>query len=128
MPAGAWLASLPELVRSLEEKWEISTGPPYLRGTAAWTAPAVTADGEPAVLKVCWPHREARHEAEGLRLWDGAGAVRVLRADATRWAMLLERCVPGISLDDCGISVGDALERAAGVLRRLWSVPVPPAT
>ena len=120
-----WLAALPNLVRSLEEEWEVSTGQPYLRGTAAWTAPAVTVDGQPAVLKVCWPHREARHEAEGLRLWDGVGAVRVLRSDTSRWAMLLEPCDPGIAVDECGRTVGDALERAGDVLRRLWSVPVP---
>ena len=120
-----WLASLPEVVGSLEREWGVRTGTPYTRGTAAWTAPATTAEGEAAVLKVSWPHPEARYEADGLRLWDGAGAVRLLRSDASRWAMLLERCVPGIPLDDLGLTVSDALERAAAVLRQLWSVPVP---
>ena len=121
----SWLASLPELVASLEDEWGVRTGPPFTRGSAAWTAPATTAEGEPAVLKVSWPHREARFEAEGLRVWAGAGAVRVLRSDTERWAMLLERCVPGHALDECGLSVRQAMDAAAGVLRQLWSAAAP---
>ncbi len=34
------------------------------------------------MLRVCWPHPEAAHEAEGLRAWNGAGAVRVHQASA----------------------------------------------
>ncbi|HJV08241.1 MAG TPA: hypothetical protein VJ653_01110 [Acidimicrobiales bacterium] len=77
-----WRASVPALVASLEEEWGVRTGPPFTRGTAAWTAPAVTADGEPAVLKVGLPHREARYEADGLRLWAGAGAATIDTARA----------------------------------------------
>ena len=77
------------------------------------------------MLKVGWPHREARYEADGLRLWAGVGAVRVLKSDPSRWAMLLERCTPGAPLDESGLTVHDALETAAEVLRQLWSAPVP---
>jgi len=120
-----WLASVPELVAALEDEWGVETGTPYTRGgVAAWTAPATTADGKAAVLKVGWPHREARCEADGLRLWAGAGAVRVLRSDPSRWAMLLERCLPGGPLDEAGLTVHNALGTAAGVLRQLWSAPV----
>jgi hypothetical protein len=34
-----------------------------------------SAGGE-LVLKVGWRHREAEHEVDGLRHWDGDGAVR----------------------------------------------------
>ena len=121
----AWLASLPELVASVEDEWGVRTGSPFTRGSAAWTAPATTAEGEAAVLKVGWPHREGRFEAEGLGVWAGAGAVRVLRSDTERWAMLLERCLPGVALDDCGLTVREALDAAAGVLRELWSAAAP---
>lgn len=120
-----WLASLPELVSTLEGEWGVETGAPYTRGVAAWTAPAMTTDGEPAVLKVGWPHREARHEADGLRLWAGAGAVRVLRSDPSRWAMLIERCVPGAPFDESGLANPDGQEAAAAVLRQLWAEPPP---
>jgi streptomycin 6-kinase len=121
----SWLASLPAVVAALEDEWDLRTGSPYTRGTAAWTAPATTGDGISAVLKVGWPHREARYEADGLQVWAGAGAVKMLRSDPSRWAMLLERCDPGIGLHECGLPVPDALEAAAGVVRQLWSVAVP---
>lgn len=121
----SWLASLPSMVAELEAEWGLRTGSPFTRGTGAWTAPAITAEGEPAVLKVGWPHREARYKADGLRLWDGAGAVRVLRSDGRRWAMLIERCVPGLALDECGLTGREAMDAAADVLLRLWSAPVP---
>ena len=120
----SWLASLPAVVADLEDEWEVRTGSPYTAGTAAWTAPATTAGGIAAVLKVGWPHPEARYEADGLRLWAGAGAVKVLRSDPSRWAMLLERCEPGIGLHECGPPVPAALEAAAVVVRQLWTAPV----
>lgn len=122
----SWLASLPVVVDSREDEWQVRTGSPYTRGTAAWTAPATTAGGHAAVLKVVWPHREARYEADALHLWAGAGAVEVLRSDPSRWAMLLERCHPGVGLDECGVPLAAALETAAGVVRQLWSAPVLP--
>ena len=121
----SWLASLPATVAALEEEWDVRTSSPYTAGTAAWTAPATTAAGHTAVLKVGLPHREARYEADALRMWAGAGAVEVLRSDRSRWAMLLERCVPGVGLQECGLALPAALETAAGVVRRLWSVAVP---
>ena len=59
-------------------------------------------------------------------VWAGAGAVHVLRSDPSRWAMLLERCDPGVSLDECDVPVHAAMEAAVGVIRQLWSAPVPP--
>jgi streptomycin 6-kinase len=53
-----------------------------------------TPAGESAVLKVVWPHVEAAHEALALQRWGGRGAVRLLRADPRRWALLLERLRP----------------------------------
>ena len=122
----SWLASLPAVVTALEDEWDVRTGSPYTGGTAAWTAPATTGGGHDAVLKVGWPHREARYEADALRLWAGAGAVQVLRSDPSRWAMLLERCYPGIGLDESGLTVTAVMETAAGVVRQLWSAPIPP--
>lgn len=120
-----WLADLPHLVAELSERWQVRTGSPFTGGTASWAAPGVTADGRQVVLKVGWPHREARYESAGLRLWDGAGAVRVLHADPDRYAMLLERCVPGTPLSRADLPLEKRLAAAAEVMRRLWSVPVP---
>jgi streptomycin 6-kinase len=81
-------------------------------------APAVTAEGEQVVLKVQDPHRESEHEAEALRLWDGAGAVRLLDHEPDEHALLLERCVPGTPLSAAGADT--ALDVLVELLPRLW--------
>jgi streptomycin 6-kinase len=81
-------------------------------------APAVTADGVDAVLKIQIPHRESEHEAAALELWDGEGAIRLLAHDPEQHALLLERCVPGTPLAEAGQDA--ALAVFAELLPRLW--------
>jgi streptomycin 6-kinase len=75
-------------------------------------------DGTPAVLKLIYPHREAEHEGEALRVWDGDGAIRLLAYDEARWAMIIERCDPGTLL--AKIDPERALDVLIGLLPRLW--------
>src|SRR5688500_11152556 len=117
-----WLARLPGLVAALEDEWELRTGPPFTEGVAGWTAPAVLADGTDAVLKVSLPHREAREEARALELSRGRGAVRLLRSDRDRWALLVERCRPGEPLLHARLPADEALSVAAASLTGLWSM------
>ena len=61
---------------------------------------------------------EADLEADALQAWDGNGAVRLLRYDRERRALLIERCVPG---DDAStIDDDQAIQIAIDVGRRLW--------
>lgn len=87
----AWLDRLPALVRDLLAEWELTADGEAAHGYTALVLPVRTRDGEAAVLKVGWPHPEAEHEALALQRWGGRGAVRLLRADPHRWALLLER-------------------------------------
>jgi streptomycin 6-kinase len=118
-----WLAALPQTVAEIAAEWELELGDPYLPGgRCAWVAPARTPGGEDRVLKVGWRHREAEHEAQALRLWNGDGAVRCFAsrtADATI-ALLLERCVPGAQLKRC-LDEAEQDEVIAALLRRLWA-------
>jgi len=122
----AWLEGLPQLLRTLENRWSISTGNPYdsEEVSCAWVAQATRADGTVVVLKLGMPHMEGEHEIESLRFWDGDPTVRLLEADDELNAMLLERCVPGTPLrvlpeDEQDIVIAD-------LLRRLWRTPAPP--
>ncbi|WP_314174359.1 aminoglycoside phosphotransferase family protein [Streptomyces winkii] len=116
-----WLEQLPALVGEFRERWELRLGAPYHGGSCSWVAPARRTDGTRAVLKVTWPHREARPEGEVLKLWAGRGSVLVLEHDPGRYALLLERCEPGTELGAAGeIPAGERLLLGAGVLRRLW--------
>lgn len=122
----AWAAAtLPAVVPSLTERWELTVADPYEPGgQSSWVAPAVTAAGDAVVLKVGWRHSEAEHEADGLRFWDGDGVVRLLDefvTDDTR-ALLLERCMPGTWLKD-SMPPAEQDVVLAGMLRRLWRRP-----
>ncbi len=96
-----WMAALPPIVGELARRWSLDLGRPFQPGgSASWVAPVRDAAGERLVLKVGLPHYEALHEADGLRAWDGEGAVRLhdaLVIDETS-ALLLELCEPGTPL------------------------------
>ena len=73
----AWMADLPLIVEELAERWSLAVGRPFQPGgVASWVAPARNDAGDHLVLKVGWRHDEALHEADGLLVWDGNGAVR----------------------------------------------------
>ena len=119
----SWLANLPKLVAELVEMWGLQLGAPWDGANVSYVAPAVR-DTEHVVLKVQWPHDECIHEACALKVWDGAGAVRLLSHDAERHALLLERCLPGICLAaDADI---DPLAVLSNLLPRLWKPIGPP--
>jgi streptomycin 6-kinase len=89
-----WLAELPALVAWATASWQIEVADPFHPGgETAWVAPARDHTGKGSVLKVCWPHPEAAHEAEGLRSWGGAGAVAC--TGRTGFALLAEDGRPG---------------------------------
>lgn len=93
----------------------MTLGPPFALSRFSYVAPA----GDDAVLKVVpADDDESTHEPEALALWDGDGAVRLLRNDPPRRAMLLERARPGT--DASALADGDALAVAADVATRLW--------
>jgi streptomycin 6-kinase len=123
----AWRARLPRMVAGLADRWSLRLGEPFLPGgSCSWVAPARTADGGPVVLKVGWAHDEARHEPDGLRAWDGRGAIRLLGAhrDGRTQALLLEACRPGVPLSRA-LPGPEQDAVLAGLLRRLWITPPP---
>jgi streptomycin 6-kinase len=120
----AWIATLPGRVADFAERWSLVVGEPYEPGgVAAWVAPARKGNAD-LVLKVAWRHYESEHEAEGLRAWNGNGAARLHASfiyDDETIGLLLERCVPGTTLES-----RDGLEQdevVAGLLHRLWIEP-----
>ncbi len=96
-------------------EWGVELGEPFTLARYSYVAAA----GEDAVLKVTPPEDdESDEEAEALELWDGAGAVRRLRRDRERRALLLERARPGEDLAD--LDEQDATEIAVATGLRLW--------
>jgi streptomycin 6-kinase len=122
LAAGAadWIDGLPELVAGLERDWRITVGRRYDDSTEAFVAQAILDDGTPAVLKLMIPRPGdyAAREITVLRLVDGDGCGRLLRADPARGALLLERL--GRSLDQLGLPIGRRHEILSATARRIW--------
>jgi streptomycin 6-kinase len=121
-----WLDRLPELVERSRSRWGLALGEPYTGGSCSWVAPVTRDDGSPAVLKITWPHREARSEAEGLRRFAGRGAAELYAENADDYALLVERIEPAVKLEDAHhIPAERRLLAGAELLRELWAAPLP---
>jgi streptomycin 6-kinase len=95
--------------------WGLELGPPFALSRYSFVAPA----GADAVLKVTWDgDDESEHEADALELWAGDGAVRLLRRDVARRALLAERADPGTDISDLPDEEATAVAVELG--RRLW--------
>lgn len=118
----AWLGGLPRLTRDLLAEWELRVDGDSTYGNCALVVPVLAKDGTAAMLKVQFPHWEAETEHLALRIWDGNGAIRLLRADPRRFALLLERALPR---DLTSVDEIEASEIVASMYRRLH-VPAGP--
>jgi streptomycin 6-kinase len=119
----SWLTDLPGLTSSITAQWDLRIVGEYSM-TLHWVARVIRADGTPAVLKIGVPDEHLTHEAEALRIWDGSGAVRLLLADVSRGALLLDCASPGTPLADL-VAADDVAATAALIEagRRLHRVP-----
>jgi streptomycin 6-kinase len=87
-----WVERLPARLGGLLEEWELTPDGLPMHGYCSIVVPVRTSDGASAVLKVAFDvDEESEHEHLVLQHWGGRGAVRLLRADPHRRAMLLER-------------------------------------
>jgi streptomycin 6-kinase len=118
--AGRWLDDLPLLVADVEQDWGIAVGEAYTDSTEAFVAKATCADGTATVLKLIVPRdgSAAEHEIAALRLTDGEGCARLLRADAERGALLVERL--GRSLYEFELSLRRRHEILCATASRIW--------
>jgi streptomycin 6-kinase len=111
-----WLAKLPVLADEFMDRWQLRADGPVMHGVCALVLPVRRTDGTPAVLKLTWPHEEARYEHQALAIWNGAGAVQLLAADAGSYILLLERLhadrdLSAVPLDHAVACIGSLLRR-----------------
>jgi streptomycin 6-kinase len=117
----AFVDRLPRLLRDLTEEWQLEVDGEASHGYCSLVVPVRRA-GEPAVLKLTFPDIEGEHEALALQRLGGDGAVRLLRADPRRGALLLER-LHTTDLDS--LPVLEACSVVAGLYQRIH-VPATP--
>jgi streptomycin 6-kinase len=118
-----WLERLPALFDSVVNDWELVYDGPPRHGFASLVAPVRRPGGRPAMLKVTYDgDDESLHEGLALQHWNGRGAVKLLRADPKRRALLLERLHPE---DLTGLPDVQACEVVAGSYARLHVPALP---
>ncbi len=112
-----WLEQFPRLVADLAAQWQLTEiGVPFPGTRAGFVAPVVGPTGREMVLKISPAPAELRHEALALEYWGGRGAVRLEATDTSRGALLLERAVPGHSLEALALSDDRAATEVASVV------------
>ena len=117
-----WLDRLPRRADGLLREWQLTPDGDPTHGYCSLVLPVRDEVGQAAVLKLTFDgDDESEHEPLALQVWGGDGAVRMVRADPGRRALLLER----LHRRDLG-AVGDveACEVVADRYRRLH-VPAP---
>jgi streptomycin 6-kinase len=124
-----WLDQLGDLVEELEQAWDIEVGEAMSGGTASFVAPATTADGSQAVLKIAMPAaidglEALDNEARALRAAAGRGCVRLLVHDGRRGALLVERLGPQLATAD--LPLPDQLAVICETLEEFWASPADP--
>lgn len=104
------------------DQWDLRPDGEPIETSGSTILPVRTPEGARAVLKVGRAEGDSEHEHLVLRRWAGGGAVRLLRADPRRRALLLERLNSGTleRLPDI-----DACEIVASLYTRLH-VPAMP--
>jgi streptomycin 6-kinase len=118
----AWLAGLDDLVRDLAGEWHLSIEQVVPGGTESCVANVRTADGQDAALKIAILGLDpTASELRTLIAAQGRGYARVLRHDAARGAMLLERL--GCQLGELGLPLDAQLEAICATLLEAWMPP-----
>src|ERR1700730_13386028 len=97
---------------AVAREWGLDLGDPFAYSNVSYVAPAGG-----SVLKVPWEgDEESLHEGDALELWNGDGAVRLLRRSGR--ALLEERAVPGGDLS--ALPDDEATAIAVELASRLW--------
>ncbi len=111
----AQMRELERAARQVASEWGLDLGPPFALSRYSFVAPA----GDDAVLKITPAEDdESDHEADALELWAGDGAVRLLRRDVKRRALLAERAKPGTDISALPDDEATAIAIELGL--RLW--------
>ena len=122
-----WLENLPNNVADVAQRWELEIGEAFEQdASCSFVAPAILKEGSTAILKLGFPHTEALHEIEGLKVLQGNVSVKLYEFDKKLNALLLEKCEPGRHLRTEPAEKQD--EVLASILPQLWQTKFPAGT
>jgi hypothetical protein len=120
-----FLAELPDRLAGIAERWALRLGAPLPIGIGGYLVLVRTPEGGEAVLRLSptggEQDRANELEAWALGRWAGVGAVRLYRCDVSAGALLIERCLPGTSVDS--LPDDEMVAAGCGLARRLHRQP-----
>lgn len=119
----AWLDELPDLIRELEQAWNIQVEGAFPDSNYNFVAPALRPDGGYAVLKLSVPGEHLYNEAKALEVYGGKGTPYLQRQDLDRGALLMDRVRPGTDIS--GLSDRQAVAAIVEVMEQLHQAPLP---
>ncbi|HZH33549.1 MAG TPA: aminoglycoside phosphotransferase family protein [Pyrinomonadaceae bacterium] len=117
-----WLEDLPGLIEKIALSWSLEVAEPFPNLSYNFVAPCRCADGTKAVLKIGYKEKDSivLSEAKCLEIFDGRGAVKLLKVDENICALLLERLLPGEDLTGlCKTDDEQATAIAIGVMKKI---------
>jgi streptomycin 6-kinase len=118
-----WLAELPDVIAHLERTWSITVGEALAGGTGSYVAPARTAAGGDAIIKIAIPEVGFADELRVLESAQGHGYVRLLSSDREREAALLEAL--GSPMGPLALPPERKIALLCQMLRQAWQAPRP---
>lgn len=117
----AWIEALPRTVENVCRHWRLVIKGPVMNGYTGLAIP-VRLDEEDCFLKVYWRDADTDTAPLALKIWNGQGAVKVLKHEPEVGVVLLEKLDPHSSLEN--VEIGMAVGIAGQLLRRL-AIPAP---
>lgn len=98
--AKKWIDNLQQLIKKYEQEWDIKLDRPFPNLSFNFVAGVKDSNGVDAVLKIGYPGDKLfLAEAETLKIYNGVGSIKLLKENLEDLVLLLERCIPGDSLD-----------------------------
>lgn len=93
-----WLTNVEATMQFCEKEWMLQIEDPVSNLSYNYVLHAKCENGTPVMLKLGVPSFDFANEICTLRIYEGKGCARLLKADEERGAMLLEKLVPGTML------------------------------
>jgi streptomycin 6-kinase len=113
------LTAAKESAEACAARWGLELGEPLALASVSFVA----AVGDDFILKAAWGgDDESLHEGDALEVWNGDGAVRLIRRSGL--VLLEERAIPGTDLSL--VPEDEATAIAVALAQRLWRPAQPP--
>jgi len=121
----AWLKTIPSLLKTLEERWNLSDITPVSNMSFHYVAYGMQNSTTPVVLKIGYDHALTQCEAHVLKLRNGNGYIKLLNYSAKQNALLLERALPGTTMKQNGGTTLSEIIAIYGNIVQTIDLPIP---